>query len=148
MAKMFKCPICDFKSKTFHGLVYHFRRVHNGNVCPICNREFKSLVTHYRKLSDVCEKHRILYALCVKKGKKELRNWVSSVLEVEMSVEDVVRYMKSRSIIREYESSVGFFFEYLEGSDELLDLLKGKKWSLETDGDSVILWVEKGDGWR
>ena len=44
--------------------------------------------------------------------------------------------------VRMYKSSVGLFFDYLEGSDELLDALRGKKWSLETDGDFVILWVE------
>jgi hypothetical protein len=58
-----------------------------------------------------------------------------------MSLGQLVQYMKDKSFVREYENSVAFYFGYLEGSDSLLELLKGKKWSLETDGDFVILWV-------
>jgi len=39
------------------------QKVHNGHVCPICGRRYKSLVAHLQRMSEACEKHRILYAL-------------------------------------------------------------------------------------
>ena len=43
---------------------------------------------------------------------------------------------------KKYGNKIAFFAACFEGSDELLELLKGKKWSIQADGDFVILWVE------
>jgi uncharacterized C2H2 Zn-finger protein len=63
--KMFKCPLCGGMRRSLLSLRLHVRKGH-GEIwgrCPICNRELKCAVVHYRRVND--DKHRELWILTV-----------------------------------------------------------------------------------
>lgn len=64
MRIVFECPFCPESFNTFQGLMRHVRRYHS-NVCPICGKKFKNILTHVRQSVnwDENDDYVVLYGL-------------------------------------------------------------------------------------
>jgi transcription elongation factor Elf1 len=67
----FICPICGGIHKSLLSLRIHVRKGHDDlwKKCPICNRELKCSIVHYRRIKD--DKHRELWILTVSRRNSE-----------------------------------------------------------------------------
>jgi len=60
--------------------------------------------------------------------------------------DEIKRILKERyfpdSIIKETEKGFLIITDFVQGSEELADLLKRYSWSISTDGDHVVILIE------
>jgi hypothetical protein len=63
--------------------------------------------------------------------------------------DELKRYLKERyfpdSIIKKTEKGFLIITDFVQGSDDLVNFLKGKNWSISTDGDHVVILIESKD---
>jgi len=79
-----KCPLCDYKTKSLHGLRLHALKMHKSSYCPVCGRFYKKILEHLANFSNRDEEHKKIYVLfCRKIGKKVLIDWAIKVFEIE-----------------------------------------------------------------
>jgi C4-type Zn-finger protein len=63
---MFKCPICGKEFSSIVWLKQHFNRVHNHHgICLICGERFQVLANHYNQTND--DAHLVCYFLTVQR---------------------------------------------------------------------------------
>jgi len=65
------CPICGSIRGSLLSLRIHVRKGHDDlwKKCPICSREFKCAIVHYRRMND--DRHRELWILTVSRRSPE-----------------------------------------------------------------------------
>jgi len=63
MSEEWRCPACDFRSKSFNGVRVHFIKMHMNGKCPACGKKYRSLMRHFERRSDCDLMHAICYGL-------------------------------------------------------------------------------------
>jgi transcription elongation factor Elf1 len=78
----FICPICGGIRKSLLSLRLHVRKGHDElwKKCPICSRELKCSIVHYKKMND--DRHRELWILTVRKSEGSIRKMAEEYLEI------------------------------------------------------------------
>jgi transcription elongation factor Elf1 len=80
----FVCPICGSIRGSLLSLRIHVRKGHGElwKKCPICNKEFKCSIVHYRRMND--DRHRELWILTVSRRNSEgsIRRIAEEYLEI------------------------------------------------------------------
>jgi hypothetical protein len=80
----FKCPLCLNVYQSIQALRLHVRRSHGDlwKKCPICNKELKCSIVHYRRIKD--DRHRELWILTVSKSSEgSIRKIAEEIMKAE-----------------------------------------------------------------
>jgi hypothetical protein len=80
--KGFICPICGGVHKSLPSLRLHVRKGHDElwKKCPICNKELKCSIVHYRRIND--DRHRELWILTVRNYEGSIRKIAGEYVEM------------------------------------------------------------------
>ena len=91
MMTKYKCPLCDFTTKTVSAVKRHMKKAHLGEMkgqCPICNKPFKSkkyadnalkIHLYYKSFKD--PQHALLYWLISEYNSTARRHGYKPILE-------------------------------------------------------------------